>query len=208
MERGIRQAHPEGEQQQRDADVAEHADGGQQRRPQGDAGEARRQAGQGGQHHRQAPQVGKPGAVVQHPGAEREVQQVLHQEQHHRRRQRRLAEGQHRQGQAHVAGVVEHHRRQEGLRIDLQQARQRPGQGARTEDHRDAADGQRLVGHQVEGFSGQRGEHQRRHEDIHVELVGERHVGLVAPPVEPARRDDGEQREDNRDDAQKHRQST
>jgi hypothetical protein len=52
--------------------------------------------------------------------------------------------------------------------------------------------------------SGQGGEHQGGDEDVHVELVGESHVGLEAPAVEPARQDDGEQREDDGNDAQQH----
>ena len=76
-------AHAEREEQQRDRDIAEHLDADVERRPQFDLEQAHGEAGDGGGDDRHAPQVPQLGVVIEHPGAERVVQRVLDEEQHH-----------------------------------------------------------------------------------------------------------------------------
>jgi hypothetical protein len=88
------------------------------------------------------------------------------------------------------------------LAVDLQQPCHRPGQQAGAEDHQRAAQRQLPVVGEVEGFGGQRGEHQRRHQHVHADLVGDADVGTLDPAVPPADADDREDREDDGEDAQ------
>jgi hypothetical protein len=90
-----------------------------------------------------------------------------------------LAPGQHGERQADVAGVVEQHRRHQRLRLDADQLGNRPGEQAAGGKHQKAAQRQRRVGRQIEGLAGHRREDQGRHEDVHVQPVGDRHFRLV-----------------------------
>ena len=203
-----REPHAERKQQQRDRHVAHQLDREVERRPEFEAGKIDRQRDQRGEYHRHAPEIPEPRMMVEHPGAERVVQHVLDEEQHHGCRQRRFAEGEHHQRQAHVARVGEHHRRHEGLRLLAQRTCDSPRNQTRTEHQRQRAKRQPIVGRQVEALRGQRGENQRRDEHLHVQLVGEGHVDTAAriaiTCIQPPRRDDGEDREDDGEDAQQH----
>ena len=112
--------------------------------------EAHRQPGCGSQHRRDLPDAGELDVVIQQPGAKGKVQQVRHHEHHHRGRQRRLAEGEHRQRQAEVAAVVEHHRRHKNTAVDPQQTANGPSQQTRTQNYYGPAHGQQGPGDGLE----------------------------------------------------------
>jgi hypothetical protein len=77
---------------------------------------------------------------------------------------------------------------------------------AAAQHHQHGAERQPLVARQFEGLGHHRGNHQRRHEHVHVEFVGEGHVDAAAGAsiagVAPADRDHGENRKDDGNDPQ------
>ena len=79
-----------------------------------------------------------------------------------------------------------------------------PAQQAGAEHDDDAADQQAQLLANIERFVRQRGEYQRRNEDVHVELVGEAHVRLFPAAIGIAGRHHGVDREDDRGDALQH----
>ena len=104
----------------------------------------------------------------------------------------------------HVAGVLEHHRRQQGFRCIAQPTGDRPAKQAGAEHDDQATERDHLHLGQVDGFAGQRGEDQRGHEDTHVDLVGREHVRAMLAAIQVANRNDREHGEDDAHDLHEH----
>ena len=123
---------------------------------------------------------------VQHVQTHREVQQHFHNEQHDGCRQRCIPECQHQNRNAHVAGVVEHHRWQEGFQVQLQQLGHRIQNHTRTQNHHCGGEGQPTVFLQGRLLVGQYRKHQHGHEQFHVEHVQALNIRCPVTPVQGA----------------------
>jgi len=135
------------------------------------------------------------------------VQDVFDQKQHHRCRQRLLAEREQQQWQSHVASVLEHHWRQQGLRVVTQPTRDRPAEQARAKHDDQTAERDHLNVGQIDGLARQRGKDQCGHEYAHVDLVSGNHVRTMLAAVQEADCDDREHWENNAHDLDEHRGS-
>lgn len=85
-----------------------------------------------------------------------------------------------------------------------QQAGDRPAEQARSEDDHRAADREHPDVGKLEGLARERGEDERRHEDVHVDIIGGNHVGTPTAAIDVSDADDGEDREDDVDDLDEH----
>ena len=175
----VGQAHAEREEQQRDRDVAKHLDADVERRPQLDFEQADGKAGDGGSDDRHSPQVPQPGVVVEHPGAERVVQHVLDEEEHDGERQRpcspKASTISGRPMLPELLNIIGGSRVRVSTFISFA-----TGQAIRPEPSTTAtppsASDQLAI--RLKSREASAREHQRRHEDVHVQLIGEGHVRL------------------------------
>ena len=201
----LRDAHAEGKQHHGDGHVAQHLDGGHQRRPDRNAEHTDKHAKQGGKHGRHAPDRAQADAAVQQPGTERKVRQTGEDEQRHGGRQRLFAKSKHGQRQAEVGAVVERHRRQHGAHLPVAGLRQRQP-AERGKDEIEKTGGQQgQVGSEVKFVSGQGCEGQRRGKHVHGKTVGVVQVGAHPFAGDEAERGNGEKRKQDFDDPERKR---
>jgi hypothetical protein len=142
--------------------------------------------------------------VIDHPCAEREMEQVGDSEQRHHRRESGRPIGERGERQAHVAAIVEHHRRYERAVIHMQQPDKRPREEAGAQHDANGTQHQRSVVRDAEVLARQCRKYQCRRQDRHADPVDHRHVRLYPPRIEIAHQDDHEHWQDDAENPGKH----
>jgi hypothetical protein len=106
-----------------------------------------------------------------------------------------MAAGKHQQRNAHVAGIVEHHRRQEGLQVQLHNPGQRVQHNARSEHNHGSGQCKPGILLQRSLLVSKNGEDQHGHEQFHVKNVQSLDVGRPVAAIECAATGDQKHRQ-------------
>ncbi len=141
---------------------------------------------------------------VEHVQPHRKVQQHFHDEQHDGRRQGLITEGQNQQRNAHVTGIVEHHRWQEGLQVQLQNLGQWIQDNPRSEYNHRGSQCQPGILLQRGLLVCEYGKDQHGNKQLHVEYVQPLDVGRPIATVQGAATGDEEYRQHGGQDLANH----